>query len=107
MPDPRASRFIPGDGAMILRPATPADAGAVADIDLAARVAALPTVRWAHPPAEVRAWIAGVLLPRGGVWVAEDGGAPLGYMALHEDWVEQLYVRPGAWRRGVGCGASR
>lgn len=85
-----------------LRPATAADAGDIADIDLAARAAALPTVRWAHPPHEVRAWIAGVLLPRGGVWLAERAGIALGYMALHQDWVEQLYLHPAHWRQGIG-----
>ncbi len=87
---------------MILRPATAADAAAVAEIDLSARAAALPFVRWAHPPHEVRAWIAGTLIPGGGVTVAEDAGALLGYMALHEGWVAQLYIRPGHWRQGIG-----
>lgn len=97
-----------------LRPATAADADAVADIDLAARAAALPTVRWAHTPDEVRAWIAAVLLPRGGVWLAERDGRPAGYMALHQQaaahqeatpgqaWVEQLYIHPAHWRQGLG-----
>ena len=44
---------------MILRPARPDDATQVADIDLAARYAAMPDVRWAHSPAEVREWISG------------------------------------------------
>ncbi len=34
--------------------------------------------------------------------VAEDAGALRGYMALHDDWVAQLYIRPGHWRQGVG-----
>jgi GNAT superfamily N-acetyltransferase len=88
---------------MILRPATGADAEAVADIDLAARASALPFVRWAHPPHEVRAWIARTLIPGGGVMVAEAAGMPVGYMALHDEWVAQLYVRPGHWRRGIGA----
>ena len=87
---------------MILRPATAADATAVADIDLSARAEALPFVRWAHPPHEVRAWIAGTLIPGGGVIVAEAEGELLGYMAVHEDWVAQLYIRPGNWRHGIG-----
>jgi GNAT superfamily N-acetyltransferase len=87
---------------MILRPARAADALAVADIDLSARAEALPFVRWVHPPHEVRAWIADKLIPGGGVTVAEADGALLGYMALRDDWVAQLYVRPGQWRRGIG-----
>jgi GNAT superfamily N-acetyltransferase len=87
---------------MIVRPATVVDAGAVADIDLSSRAEALPFVRWAHPPHEVREWIAGRLIPGGGVTVAEHDGRLLGYMALHDEWVAQLYIRPGHWRQGIG-----
>ncbi len=87
---------------MIIRPATAADANAVADIDLAAKAAALADVRWAHTPDEVRAWIAGTLIPAGNVWVADEAGEILGYMALHDDFVGQLYLRPDSWRRGIG-----
>jgi GNAT superfamily N-acetyltransferase len=88
--------------ATTIRAATTADAATIADIDRAARDAALPSVRWAHTPDQVRGWIEAVLLPRGGVWLAEREGAALGYMALHADWVEQLYIRPEHWRQGVG-----
>ena len=87
---------------VIVRPATAADAAHVADIDLAARAEALPTVRWAHTPDEVRAWIANVMLPGGEVWVAEEAGVVLGYLAMEVDLVGQLYVRPGYWRCGIG-----
>jgi GNAT superfamily N-acetyltransferase len=90
-----------------IRAATAADAAAVADIDRAARDAALPTVRWAHTPDEVRRWIAETLLPRGGVWLAEREGEALGYMALHRGWVDQLYIRPGRWRQGIGSALLR
>ena len=92
---------------IIVRPATAADAEHVADIDLAARAEALPTVRWAHTPNEVRAWIANVMLPGGGVWVAEEGGMVVGYLAMDEDLVAQLYVRPGYWRGGIGTTLMR
>jgi len=85
----------------MLRPAVAADAGAIADIDLASRAAALPGVRWAHTPDEVRAWIADSLLATRDVWVAEADGL-LGYMALQPGWIDQLYLRPAVWRRGIG-----
>jgi GNAT superfamily N-acetyltransferase len=88
--------------AIVVRAATAADAAAVADIDLAARAEALPTVRWAHTPDEVRGWIANVLLPGGDVWVAEEAGVVVGYLAMAGDLVAQLHVRPGHWRRGIG-----
>jgi GNAT superfamily N-acetyltransferase len=92
---------------IVVREAIAADAAVVADIDLAARTEALPTVRWAHTPDEVRGWIANVLLPGGDVWVAEEGGLVLGYLALHDDFIAQLYLRPGHWRRGIGATLMR
>jgi len=87
---------------MQLRRASADDAGVIADLDITARAEAMPTVRWAHPPDEVRRWMRDVMLPTHEVWVPEEGGALLGYMALHDVWVAQLYVRPGYWRRGIG-----
>ena len=92
---------------MILRRATAADADHVADIDLAARAEALPTVRGAHTPEEVRAWIANVMLPGSDVWVAEDDGVVVGYLAMEDELVAQLHVRPGYWRRGIGTAMMR
>jgi GNAT superfamily N-acetyltransferase len=34
--------------------------------------------------------------------VAEEAGVVLGYLALHDDFVAQLHLRPGYWRRGIG-----
>ena len=92
---------------MILRHGTTADADAVADIDIAARHEAMPTVRWVHPPEDARRWIRAVLLTTHEVWVAENNGNLIGYLALHDDWVAQLYVRPGFWRRGIGTALLR
>lgn len=92
---------------MILRPAVAADAGQVADVDLAARVAGLPNMRWAQTPAEIRLWIAETLIPSGAVHVADDRGTLVGYITLRDAWVDQLYVRPGKWRRGIGSSLLR
>ncbi len=43
-----------------------------------------------------------VVIPRLEVVVAERGGAVLGFLALQDEWVEQLYVDPAAWRSGAG-----
>ena len=87
---------------MILRPATGADAAAVAEIYLAARSAALPTIRWAHTDDEVRAWVAGQLVPAGGVIVAERDGVVLGHIGIEDEWVDHLYLHPSAWRQAIG-----
>jgi GNAT superfamily N-acetyltransferase len=88
--------------AVALRRAKPADAAVVADIWLASFRAALPTVRLVHTDDEVRDWIARVVVGQYETWVAEAEGAIVGFMALHDDWIEQLYLRPD-WRgRGLG-----
>jgi len=87
---------------VILRRAGPADAGPIADIDRAARAAALPNVRWGHSADEVRAWIADTLLATRDVWVAERDGL-LGFMAMQPGWIDLLYLRPDVWRRGIGA----
>lgn len=91
---------------MILRRATSADAGVVAEISTTSRHTAMPTVRWAHTPEEDRWWVANILLPTEEVWVAEQDGMVKGFLALHDDaegaWVSQLYLRPGTWRHGIG-----
>ena len=87
---------------MILRRATPDDAGVVAEISTRSRHAAMPTIRWAHTAEEDRWWAATILLPQEEVWVADEDGCVLGFLALHDDWVSQLYLRPDRWRLGIG-----
>ncbi len=90
---------------MKIRRATPEDAGVVAEISTTSRHEAMPTIRWAHTAEEDRWWVANILLPQEEVWVAEADGV-VGFLALHHDddgdWISQLYLRPGTWRRGVG-----
>lgn len=87
---------------ILLRPATPADAGAIAEVYLAARAAALPTVRWAHDAEDVRGWIAGHLVPSGTLTVAVERQTLHGYLGQDADWVDHLYLHPLSWRRGIG-----
>ncbi|HEX6497770.1 MAG TPA: GNAT family N-acetyltransferase [Micromonosporaceae bacterium] len=87
---------------VVLRPASPADAAAIADVWLRSFAAALPTVRRAHSDDEVRGWIRDVLVPQHEVWVAEAGVGIVGMLALSAGWIDQLYLDP-AWRgQGVG-----
>jgi len=79
----------------------------VADVFLAAWNAALADVPRAHTDDEVRSWVAGVLIPSGGVSVAVgDDGAILAMMAIERrdgiGWLDQLYVRPDRAGRGLG-----
>ncbi len=87
---------------MVLRPAVPSDAAAVADVWLRSFDAALPTVRRAHTDEEVRGWIRDVLLPSHDSWAAEADGAVVGVLALSAGWLDQLYLDPGWCGRGIG-----
>jgi len=84
-----------------IRDATAADADAVADTWLAAfrETYDFPP---AHTDDEVRGWVARGLLPSTQTWVATAGGDVIGFLALREGWVEQLYVRRPWTGRGIG-----
>jgi GNAT superfamily N-acetyltransferase len=55
-----------------------------------------------HTLEEDRAYVRDVLLTRQRVTVAEEDGRILGFMAETEGWINQLYVRQGLLRQGVG-----
>lgn len=88
---------------VVLRRADSADARAAADVWSRSFAAALPSVRCAHSPAEVRDWFARVLVPRYETWVAVAAdGAVAGVMVLLAAQLKQLYLDP-TWR-GHGLG---
>ena len=84
-----------------LRLATAGDLPAVAEVYLAARVAASmpPGIHSAH---EVRSWVGSWDLSERDVWVAESGGAVVGFANLTPTWLDDLYVAPDAQRAGIG-----
>jgi GNAT superfamily N-acetyltransferase len=86
------------------RRAGPEDAGAVADVLIRSRRAAVGAIPAAvHADAEVREWISAVVVPEREVWLMEDvDGRPLAVLVLDDDWVDQLYVDPEFTGRGVG-----
>lgn len=93
-----------------LRPAVSADAERVAEILLASRAAHLPYLPQVHPPDEVRQWVAGTLLPSGGVIVAEQDAQVQAFVAALPDdadeslgWIAQLYAAPGHTGQGLGA----
>lgn len=92
--------------AIVLRPATAADAEALAQLYLDARRTFIPYAPLAHPDEAVRRWIANVLIPAGGVTAVTSGDAVVGLLALADEgearWVEQLYVAPAFVGKGIG-----
>lgn len=87
-----------------IRAFAPADLDAVADLWRAARTQAMPALeaRVPHTPAEDRAHLAEVVIPTHRVFVAERGGAVVGFASLEGEALGHLYVAPEAQRRGVG-----
>jgi GNAT superfamily N-acetyltransferase len=85
-----------------LERASAADAAGIAELYLASRADALPFLRRVHGDDEVRRWIATDLLARGTTWLAREDGRILGFMTLDGDDLDQLYLAPGQYRRGVG-----
>jgi GNAT superfamily N-acetyltransferase len=97
---------------LTLRPATRADADAVAGVLCQSRRVLMPFVQQVHDDDDVRGWVAGTLLPGGGVTVADVDGVVVGVVAVSQadadadtlpvTWVDQLYVHPAFVAQGVG-----
>ena len=86
----------------VIRKATPADADGAADVWLTSFKATYPFPP-AHPDADVRRWIRDDLVPREETFVAvEPDGTIVGFMTLHGNDLDQLYVRPDRLHRGIG-----
>jgi len=93
-------------GDLLLRPAEPSEADALADLHTAARTAAVPAMPASvHTPEETRAWMRGRIGSTHEVWVAELAGALAGYAALSRNgdrWLDDLYVAPDVTGQGIG-----
>ncbi len=89
-----------------LRPATPEDAPAVAAVYLTSRRECLAFAPLAHGEEDVRQWITQVLIPSGGVTVAEAEDEIIGMMSVSRDagiyWIDHLYLHPHWTGQGIG-----
>jgi GNAT superfamily N-acetyltransferase len=86
---------------MLIRRATADDAGAVADVFLAAKgeMTYLPQL---HTEDETRRWMRDIVLRDLEVWIAEADERVTGFAALSADLLEHLYVHPQEQNQGVG-----
>ncbi|MHA7264352.1 GNAT family N-acetyltransferase [Arthrobacter sp. TMN-37] len=89
---------------MLIRRAEPADAPRAIRVFRDSRTAAAaylpPSV---HTAAEDEEFVRDVLIAAGETWLAVDGGGrAAGLLSLSPGWIDQLYVAPEFWRRGVG-----
>ena len=91
---------------LVLRPAEPDDADALALIHVLARRAA-PMPDPVHPDDDVRRWLRERVVedaPGAETWVAEVEGSPVGYARTTAGWLDDLYVQPA--HQGTGVGAA-
>jgi GNAT superfamily N-acetyltransferase len=90
--------------AIEIRRATIDDAKPIADVWLSSWRATFD-FEPAHPDADVRRWVREELLVEAESWVATDASEEhlvIALLALSDTMVEQLYVRPAWFGRGVG-----
>jgi GNAT superfamily N-acetyltransferase len=84
-----------------IRPAERHDADPIARLFLASK-ATLTFLPDTHTVEETFYFIASIVLRDQEVHVAETNGEISGFIAMHGDMVEHLYVRPDLLRRGIG-----
>jgi len=84
-----------------IRPAGGEDADPIARLFLASK-ATLMFLPNNHTDEETFYFIANIVLRDQDVLVAETNGEISGFIAMQEDMVEHLYVRPDFLRRGIG-----
>ncbi len=93
----------------LIRPYVPADFDPVTILWRLAREVSLPDFQRTkgHPFIEDRGYFQDFILPKNRVWVAATAGVPVAFMATRDDFVDDLYVHPDHWRRGVGTALLR
>ena len=70
-----------------------------------ARRAAVPAIPPSvHDDADIARFVASKMIPELETWVAVEGDAIVGLLALRDEWVDQLYLLPG--RTGAGIGSA-
>jgi putative acetyltransferase len=87
-----------------IRPYQSTDFDAVIILWRASREVSLPDFqqRKGHFFYEDLAYFREHVLPENNVWVVEEDGRPIAFMAIQDDFINHLYVHPDYWRRGIG-----
>ena len=85
----------------MLRRARTDDVHAIATLFRESRAEAMPWLPVLHAPDEDR-WFFGRCVEEQEVWVAELDGRVAAFAAIHDGFLNHLYVAPDAQRRGLG-----
>jgi ribosomal protein S18 acetylase RimI-like enzyme len=85
-----------------LRRAKPADAPAIATVLRSAFRISLPFLPDLHTAEEDLWFVRERMLVSNEVWVAEEDGQVVGFVAFREGWIDHLYVHPDRQGRGIG-----
>lgn len=87
---------------VVLRPAEAKDAHDIARI-LRAALAAFDWMPQLHTPDEDLYFVSNILLAEQQVTVATIDDKTVGFAAIKNEWIEQLYLDPAWTRRGIGA----
>lgn len=94
---------MPTDG-VLLRPASVADAPAMADVHVDCRLANVGSMPpMVHPRETAHRWMRGRLEGESTGWVAERDGRLVGYLVLTGEWLDDLFLAPGETGHGIGA----
>jgi ribosomal protein S18 acetylase RimI-like enzyme len=84
------------------RRATLEDMPAVARIHRVAFFAVMPHMPVLHTPEEDLVFYSTTVFPATEIWLTEQTGIPVGFIAFRAGWVDHLYVHPDCQGRGHG-----
>lgn len=89
---------------MKIRPYRASDFDAVTILWRFAREKSLPDFQRikGHFFFEDRDYFRNQILVNDQVWVYEQDGSPLGFLAMRNDFIDHLYVHPESWWHGIG-----
>ncbi len=88
--------------AFAIRPARRADARAVAEIHIESRRVAMPWLPVPHSFDDTVGYFRDHVLVNEHVWVADENGTVIGFIALDGEHVDHLYVSSAHQSRGIG-----
>ncbi len=92
----------------VIRRCEDSEGALAAEIYLESRRAAAPAVPPSiHPDDDVVRWFTQHLMQTADVWLAEINDVPIAVLAFTNGWLDQLYVLPDHYNRGIGSALVR